>query len=61
MSKNMNKRAWSHQPQAAEASENTPLHVLNERRAEKHLVNLQSMLEEISAFQRNQKIDENIT
>jgi len=61
MSKNMNKRDWLHQSQTLEESDNVPLHVINEQRAEKHLTNLQSMLKEISAFQRHHKVDEDIT
>lgn len=61
MHKSMKKRDWSHSAQATKEADNVPLHVVNERRAEKHLTNLQTMLKEISAFQRNQKTDENST
>ncbi len=61
MRKNIKKRDWPHQSDVAQDAENVPLHVLAERRAEKHLVNLQTMLEEISAFERNPKVDEDIT
>ncbi len=42
-----------------EDTENIHLHFINEKRAERYLTNLHTMLKEMAAFQLNQKVREN--